>query len=38
MLKVLGHLKTEYGGAEGYARSAGLTDRQIESLRKALVE
>ena len=38
MLKVLGYLKTEYGGAEGYARSAGLTDRQIESLRKALVE
>ena len=38
MLKVLGYLKTEYGGAEGYARSAGLTDRQIESLRNALVE
>ena len=38
MLKVLRYLRTEYGGAEGYARSAGLTDRQIESLRKALVE
>ena len=38
MRKVLAFLKDRYGGAEGYARDAGLTDRQIEGLREALVE
>ena len=38
MRKVLAFLKDRYGGAEGYARDAGLTDRQIETLRQALVE
>ena len=38
MLKVLGFLDARYGGAEGFARSAGLGDRQIDSLRVALVE
>ncbi len=38
MRKVLAFLKARYGGAEGYALAAGLTARQIESLREALVE
>ena len=38
MVKVLDFLEARYGGAEGFARSAGLGDRQIDSLRVALVE
>ncbi len=38
MRKVLAFLRDRYGGAEGYARTAGLTDRQIRTLREALVE
>ena len=38
MLKVLGFLDSRYGGAEGFARSAGLSDLQIASLRESLVE
>lgn len=37
MERTLDHLETSYGGAEGYARSAGLTSEQIESIREALV-
>ena len=38
MRRVLAFLKDRYGGAEGYARDAGLTGRQIETLRQALIE
>ena len=38
MRGVLAFLRDRYGGAEGYARDAGLTGRQIENLRAALVE
>ena len=37
MERTLDHLETTYGGAEGYARSVGLTSQQIESIREALV-
>ena len=38
MLKVLQHLEVQYGGVDGYVRSIGLTEDQIDSIRKALVE
>ncbi len=37
MLKVLAYLEESYGGAEGYLRTVGLTDKQVDSLRIALV-
>lgn len=37
MERTLDHLETGYGGAVGYARSAGLTLEQVESIRGALV-
>ena len=37
MLKVLQHLEGQYGGVEEYVRAIGLTQDQIDSLRKALV-
>ena len=37
MESTLDHLETGYGGAAGYARSAGLTPEQIASIRGALV-
>ncbi len=38
MLKVLRHLEAQYGGVNGYVRSIGLTEDQIDSLRSALME
>ena len=38
MLKMLEHLDERYGGVEAYARSTGLSDDQIASIRNALVE
>ena len=37
MERTLDHLEAGYGGAVGYARSAGLTSEQVESIRGALV-
>ena len=38
MLKVLQYLEERYGGVEAYVRAIGLTQDQVDSLRKALVE
>lgn len=38
MRRTLAHLREQYGGAEAYLRAAGVSGRQIEALRAALVE
>ena len=38
MLITLQHLEQSYGGVEGYMRSIGLQEEQIDSLRTAIVE
>ncbi|MGQ9814130.1 MAG: tyrosine-protein phosphatase [Candidatus Roseilinea sp.] len=38
MQRTLAHLREQYGGAEAYLRAAGVSGRQIELLRAALVE
>ena len=38
MLLMLQHLEKRYGGVEGYSRTIGLMQDQIDSLRNALVE
>lgn len=38
MLETLRHLEEHYGGAERYALGAGMTQEQVESLRRAVVE
>ena len=38
MLLVLQHLEERYGGVPGYMRTIGLTEEQIEGLRRAAVE
>ena len=38
MVSVLAYLQQQYNGASGYARIAGLSDKQIENLRDAMLE
>jgi len=38
MRRVLGHLERIYGGVEGYVRTVGLSEDQIDRLRDRLVE
>jgi protein-tyrosine phosphatase len=38
MRRTLVHLREQYGGAEAYLRAAGVSGRQLELLRGALVE
>ena len=38
MIEVLRHLDDRYGGIESYVRAAGLSEHQIESLQRALVD
>ena len=38
MRRTLAHLRQQYGGAEAYLRAAGVSGRQIDLLRAALVE
>jgi protein-tyrosine phosphatase len=38
MVLLMQYLRDEYGGAESYARHIGLTDTQIESIRRAILE
>jgi len=38
MLRVLEHLDSRYGGIEGYVRTVGIADAQIDAIRAAFVE